>query len=410
MSTPTDQRSQQALCALQEIQDGLRAKQQELLDGFIAYWTNFLQPLLCKLTDQTQLIEKAFDDCKTFLQTHATSPNHNVQNMMKQWYDILQTAVNEQSFVDVQIEFIDGSITNPVIIWKKVFYKLSFVPFQVIFLTHSVSSIVIRLNKEVQHRKGHEPHLIQWFFKQTQKQHSEISLPLTEEIQFEEFETMKDDNQCVQLFAIVHDPKLYTNINKMFSSLIPYFEKHLTHFMLQYIFNDSGGISDGAYGLICNMMQMMIMCESKTYENNSTFMQNLQNPNFNFNLMNLYRGTPLAYKNSESSKSKVISEEINASTQTKLSELCGALNTSRETKNKVLEWFDQYDDNERHPLVRKTDGIMSDIWEKNYMSSEALYDDCILMLWNVAGDALRRCRETTHVKQEGEPPFKKTRV
>jgi hypothetical protein len=43
---------------------------------------------------------------------------------------------------------------------------------------------------------------------------SEISLPLTEDIRFEEFEKMKDDNQCVQLFAIVLDPKLYTTIKK----------------------------------------------------------------------------------------------------------------------------------------------------------------------------------------------------
>jgi hypothetical protein len=38
------------------------------------------------------------------------------------------------------------------------------------------------------------------------------------------------------------------------------------------------------------------------------------------------------------------------------------------------------------------------------------YDSSDLMLWNVAGDALRRCRETKHAKKEDEPPFKKTRV
>lgn len=53
---------------------------------------------------------------------------------------------------------------------------------------------------------------------------------------------------------------------------------------------------------------------------------------------------------------------------------------------------------------------MNNIWENIYESSEALYDDCILMLWNVARDVLHRCRETKHAKQEDEPPFKKTRV
>jgi hypothetical protein len=54
------------------------------------------------------LIERAFDDCKAFLLTHTTSPNHDVQKMITQRYDILQTAVNELSFVDVQIEIMDG--------------------------------------------------------------------------------------------------------------------------------------------------------------------------------------------------------------------------------------------------------------------------------------------------------------
>lgn len=59
-----------------------------------------------------------------------------------------------------------------------------------------------------------------------------------------------------------------------------------------------------------------------------------------------------------------------------------------------------------------TDREMSNIWDNMNEPPEALYDDCILMLWNVAGDALRRCRETKkkHAKKEDEPPFKKTRV